>query len=290
MSNKIKFAFFGSSRFSTIVLDELEHAGYIPNCIITIPDKPKGRKMLLAPTPVKEWAQKRNIRVYDPVKLDAELIEKLNSPADGEKCVIFIVASYGKIIPKTIIDMPKYKTLNIHPSLLPKYRGASPLEGAMLDDAKHTGVTIMRIDEEMDHGPIIEEEAVDIDEWPIYEKFEEMMAKIGGRLLVKTMSSWIAGKIKEKEQNHDQASYTKKIIKEDGFIDLENDPYLNFRKIQAFHEWPQAYFLKKHNGKMIRIKITEASFQNGKLNIKKVIPEGKKEMPYEDFERGYKKI
>ncbi len=295
-----------------IVLDELEKTDYIPDCVITTPDKPKGRKLVLTPTLVKDWAIQRKIKVYDPAKLDAELISKLNQPSvsqigkrimsvipakagiqcgrrDEKSWDMFIVASYGKIIPNAIINIPRYKTLNIHPSLLPKYRGASPLQSAILDDSKQTGVSIMRIDEEMDHGPIVAQENVNVNEWPIYEEFEEMMAKIGGRLLVKIIPLWIAGEIKEREQVHGQATYTKKINKGAGLIELNDDPYLNFRKIQAFHEWPQAYFLIKHDGKEIRVKITKASFENSQLKVQKVIPEGGKEMPYEDFLRGYRK-
>jgi len=297
--SKIKFAFFGSSRLSVIVLDELEKTGLIPACIVTTPDKPKGRKLEITPNVVKEWATNKKIRIYDPAKLDETFIEML----EKESCDLFIVASYGKIIPKSIIDLPRHKTLNIHPSLLPEYRGPSPLPSAMLDNAKRTGVTIMRLDEEMDHGPIVAQEETIVAEWPVYEDFEEMMARKGAQLLARTLPDWVAGKIKEIEQDHSQATYTKKITKEDGLIDsadiASNAPqekaYTAFRKIQAFHEWPQAYFFIERDGKKIRVKVTQASFKkdpankNGKLIIEKVIPEGKKEMPYEDFVRGYLK-
>lgn len=283
-TSEIKYVFFGSSRFSVLVLDEMKKAGILPIAVVTTPDKPQGRKMIVTPTEVKVWAQKRNIPVYDAEKLDdtfADNLTKLN-------CDLFVVASYGKIIPAKIIDIPKHKTLNIHPSLLPKYRGASPLQSAVLDDAKDTGITIMRIDEKMDHGPIVAQEKVHIDEWPVYEEFEEMMARVGGKLLAQTIPKWIVGNIKESEQNHDEASYTKKIIKEDGLIDLSADPYLNFRKIQAYHVWPQAYFTIEHNGKSMKVKVTLASFENGKLKISRVLPEGGKEMSYDDFVRGYR--
>jgi methionyl-tRNA formyltransferase len=281
-SSKIKFAFFGSSRLSVIVLDELEKAGLIPACIVTTPDKPKGRKLTVTPNMVKEWAIKKNIPLCDPTKSD---------------CDLFIVASYGKIIPGAIINLPSHKTLNIHPSLLPQYRGPSPLPSAMLDDAKRTGVTIMRLDEEMDHGPIVAQQEITVEEWPIYEDFEEMMARKGAQLLARILPDWVAGKIAEKEQDHSKATYTKKITKEDGLIDpadiASNAPqekaYAAFRKIQAFHEWPQAYFFIERDGKKIRVKVTKASFNNDRLVLERVLPEGKKEMPYEDFARGYLK-
>jgi methionyl-tRNA formyltransferase len=167
----------------------------------------------------------------------------------------------------------------------------------MLDDAKRTGVTIMRLDEEMDHGPIVAQQEITVEEWPIYEDFEEMMARKGAQLLARILPDWVAGKIAEKEQDHSKATYTKKITKEDGLIDpadiASNAPqekaYAAFRKIQAFHEWPQAYFFIERDGKKIRVKVTKASFNNDRLVLERVLPEGKKEMPYEDFARGYLK-
>ncbi len=281
-ARNIRFAFFGSSRLSAIVLDELEKVGFMPACIVTTDDKPKGRSLEITPNVVKEWAIRKNIPLRDRASLNA---------SDGD---VFIVASYGKIIPKSIIDMPKNKTLNIHPSLLPKYRGPSPLPTAMLDDAKNTGVTIMRLDEEMDHGPIVAQEEVIVDEWPTYEDFEEIMARKGARLLARVLPDWVAGKIVEKPQDHSLATYTKKIVKEDGLVDPADlatgapreKAYDLFRKIQAFHQWPQAYFFAERGGKDIRVKIISAAFKDGGLVIEKVVPEGKKEMTYEAFLHG----
>ncbi len=306
----INFAFFGSSRLSVIVLDELKKLGCIPSLIVTTPDKPQGRKLILTPNVVKTWAIENNIKVVDPAKLDTTFIENLKLNIDNYP--LFIVASYGKIIPNAIIEMPVHKTLNIHPSLLPQYRGASPLPTAILEDTKITGVSIMQLDAEMDHGPIIVQKSININDhfkdWPTYEDFEEFMAKEGAKLLAKILPDWVAGKIKPKEQDHSKATYTKKITKEDAELKLSVDELKNsstisskkacdiFRKIQAYHQWPQAYlFIERvdENGisRKIRIKISEASFigdsSNGKLVINKVIPEGKKEMSYESFARGY---
>jgi methionyl-tRNA formyltransferase len=281
----MNFIFFGSSQFSIYILDELEKAGFAPSAIVTTPDKPKGRKLILSPTPVKEWGLKRNIKVYDPAKLDSTFTEELKK----ESADVFVVASYGKIIPGEIIFLPKGKTLNVHPSLLPKYRGASPLQSAILNDDKHTGVTIMRIDEKMDHGPIVAQKDITVTEWTPYEVFEEMMGQEGGKLLASILPDWVDGKIQEKEQDHTAATHCSKISKEDGELDLEADPYLNFRKIQAYHEWPQAYFFVNHGDKKVRVKVTSTSFEQGKLTLLKVIPEGGKEISYSDFERGYKK-
>ena len=294
----INFAFFGSSRFSVIVLDELERLSIIPTLIITTPDKPQGRKLIPKANVVKTWALTKNIKVYDPAKIDDDFVgdlknkyfDRLNKSenASADFFDLFIVASYGKILPEPLINLPSGKTLNIHTSLLPKYRGASPLQSAMLDDAKNTGITIMRINEKMDQGPIVTQKEITVSKWPIYEEFEELMAREGAKLLASILSDWVSGKIEEKEQDHSLASYTRKITKEDGLIDFTKDAYLNFRKIQAYHEWPGSYFFIARAGKKLRVKISVASFKDGKLLVEKVIPEGSKEMNYGDFVNGYK--
>lgn len=296
MKKETKFAFFGSSRFSVIVLDELERAGLLPAFVVTTPDKPQGRKMVMTPTPVKAWALARKIPVHDPAKLDENFVDVLKKYAAGaaNPVPVFVVASYGKIIPQTVLDIPKKGTLNIHPSLLPRYRGASPLQSAMLDDTKDTGVTIMQIDADMDHGPIVAQDKVQVNEWPTYEDFETLMATRGAQLLVHVLPDYMSGALKAVPQDHSAATFTKKITKEDGLVDLAGEQYAVFRKIQAFHEWPQAYFFIEHNSKKLRVKITSATWQAAKdgipakLVIQKVIPEGGKEMPFEDFKRGYK--
>lgn len=279
ISSAYSFAFFGSSRLSVIVLDELSKLGLAPEYIVTTPDKPRGRKLAVSPNEVKTWAIERNIPVID----------SLNGVADQKPVDAFVVASYGKIIRNGIINLPKHKTLNIHPSLLPKYRGASPLPSTILDDAKDTGVSIMRIDEEMDHGPIVAQKPVHMHEWPAYEDFEEMMAREGARLLAEVLPGWVAGTVAEKEQNHGETTYTRKFTKEDAEIRLDADPYETFRKIQAFQGWLGAYFFMDRAGAKIRVKVTKADYKNGHLTIEKVIPEGGKEMSYKDFFSGYVK-
>ena len=270
---------------SVFVLDELAKLNLKPTFIVTTPDKPQGRKLIMTPNVVKQWALRHSIPVFDPAKLDSAFLDLLRS----HQCDVYVVASFGRIFPEELLYIPPRKTLNIHPSLLPQYRGASPLPTAILDDTKHTGVTIMRLDKEMDHGPIVAQREIIIDEWPTYEVFEERMAREGAQLLASILPEWINGKILEREQDHTKATYTKQISKEDGRIDLAADPYTNFRKIQAYHHWPQAYFFIEKNDKNIRVKITHASFEKGVLAILSVIPEGGKEMPYRDFVNGYMK-
>jgi methionyl-tRNA formyltransferase len=280
MFNKIKIAFFGSSDFSIIVLDELKKLGIMPELIVTTPDKPQGRKLILTPTPVKVWANNNSIECIEPNKLkDLDFITKIT------EYNLFVVASYGKIIPKVVIDIPEHKVLNIHPSLLPKYRGASPLQEQILNNENNVGVSLMQIDEEMDHGGIIAQKKVDIVGWPVgFNALQNLLAKEGSVLLAETLPGWIKGKIKAVEQNHTEATFTKKIEKVDGLIDIKNgDQFKNYLKILAFEEWPRAFFEVEKKGQKIKVIVTKAIWKDGFLEIQRVIPEGKKEMDYKSF-------
>lgn len=278
--------FFGSSKFSIFCLEELKAKNILPSLIITTPDMPTGRGMLLTPTPVKIWAEQNKINCLSPQKLDSDFSSHLTP----ETYNLFLVASYGKIIPKNIIDMPKFGTLNIHPSLLPKYRGPSPVQAQILNDEKNVGVTIMLMDEQIDHGPIISQKTLEIPAWPVkLEELKKILAKASADLFAGILNDWMAGKIEPKEQNHTEATFTKKIIKADGLIDIvAGDPYNNFLKIQAYSTWPQAYFFITKGDKNIRVIVKEADYKNSKLEILRVRPEGKKEMPYKDFLNGLK--
>ncbi len=281
MFNKnIKIAFFGNSEFSLIILEELKKLGIMPDLIVTTPDKPQGRKLVLTPSVTKVWAENNSIEYIEPIKLKDESFVKKISEYN-----LFIVASYGKIIPKEIIELPEFHTLNIHPSLLPKYRGSSPLQEQILHDEKEVGVSIMMIDEQVDHGAIIAQKEVEIKNWPVgFNMLQEIMGKEGAKLLAKILPDWISGKITEKEQAHSEATFTKKVEKSDGLLDLESDGYKNYLKILAYEEWPGTYFIQNDK----RVIIKKVTYKNDRLIIEKVLPEGKKEMDYNDFLRGNK--
>jgi len=282
----LNIAFFGSPQFAVDVLNSLKENGVIPNLIITQSDKPAGRKLKLTPPEAKIWAEENNIPVFQPETLKKDGGE-IQTIVDKGPWDIFIVAAYGKIISRAVLDIPKHGTLNIHPSLLPKLRGASPLQSAILKE-NETGVSIMLLDEKMDHGPILAQEKTPIANWPPKaSELEKITAEVGGRMLAEIIPQWVAGKIEPREQDHSAATFTKKITKQDGLIELDDDPEKNFRKIQAFDIWPRAYFFTERNDKKIRVVITDAVFTDGKLIIKKVIPEGKKEMDYQSFLKGF---
>jgi len=299
MTNKnLNFAFFGTSEFAVKILDKLIENGYIPSLVITTPDKPQGRKMIMTPSPVKVFAQKHNLKIIQPERL------AVKPPLGGLTAKwldLFIVASYGKIIPKSILDIPKFGTLNVHPSLLPKFRGPSPIQSFILSGEEKTGATIMLMDEQVDHGPILAQRKLEFSisnfqfPKPSAKQLEEKLAELGGEMLIDAIPKWINGEIKAIEQNHDQATFTKKITKEDGLVDLEkNSPEIIYRKFLAFQPWPGIYyFVSKNNQPLspeasasqgkIRVIITDMELKDGLLLIKKVKPESKNEMEYEKF-------
>lgn len=281
-----RFVFFGTPRFAVIVLEELEKDGLRPVLVVTAPDRPAGRGLVLTPSPVKEWAAARNIPALTPERIrgNAGVLAVLRSnPVD-----CFVVAAYGQILPKEVLGMMPFGTLNVHPSLLPKFRGPSPIESAILSNETRTGVTIILLDEEMDHGPILaEEDDVPLEPRPRGSELEMTLAHKGGSLLASTMRRWIAKAIKPRPQEDWLATFTKKIAKEDGAIAIDGDPVTNWKKVRAFDAWPGAHFFTERHGKRIRVRINDAIMDdNNKLTITRVVPEGKKEMSYQDFLRG----
>jgi len=265
-----KIVFIGTPRFGAIVLEKLIPI-YKPILVITNPDKPRGRNNTVSPSPVKELALKNNI----PVQHDFNNIE----------CDLIITAAYGKIIPENILNIPTYKAINIHPSLLPKYRGPSPIQTAILNGEKETGVSIMVMDKEMDHGPILAQTKHKIAGYPTLEK---ELAEKGAELLIDIIPKYIKGEIKPKEQDHTKATFSKIIKKEDGKIDWNKSSQEIEQQVKAFNPWPGTFTFDKKSGK--RIKILEVKVSNNELIIEKVQPEGKKPMDYNDYLKGNDKL
>ena len=310
----VKFAFFGTSHIAVFVLDELKKAGLIPSLIVTTPDKAKGRGLAVQPSAVKAWALENKIDVLQPERLDSAFVERLRTTFYALRADLCIIVDYGKILPRTVLGIPRRGFLNVHPSLLPRLRGPSPIRSAILNDEKTTGVTIILVDEEMDHGPIVAQRRVPPPAggwrsgWPPHlSELEETLMQEGGRLLAQVLPQWVAGEIDAHEQNHDVATYSEKIEKEDGLLNLADSAELNLRKIRAYGGWPGTYaFFKRRGlnrakgavgrtpnetsshgvlGKKIRVGILDAHIDNGSLVIDRVKPEGKKEMGYDEFLR-----
>lgn len=260
-SKNVRFVFFGSSQISSYVLEELEMMGLSPILNIT--------------------------SAKDPLPM--EKLQELDAD-------VFVVASFGKILPKELIEMPKYGSINVHPSLLPKLRGPAPIQGAIMGLGE-PGVTIIKMDEKMDHGPILAQAKVTVTPWPDhYRVVEEKLGRAGGQILATLLPLWIQGEVEEKPQDHGGATYIKLIKKEDGLINLDDPAENNLKKVLAYSTWPGAYMFFSAKGgsaspgggkrREIRIVVKDAQIVEGKFVPTRVIPAGKKEMNWQDFLRG----
>ena len=248
---------------------ELKSRDFEVISVITAPDKPVGRKQVLTPSPVKKWALEANFEVLEPDRIrNPEWVAKIRDLVPN----LIVLTAYGQIIPQEILDIPKYKALNIHPSLLPKYRGASPIQSVILNGDTETGVCLMIMDAEMDHGPIIQSSKIKVQSPKItFKELSKQLSDAGADLLIKTLPNYIDGKIKPQEQDHAQATLCKLIKKEDGKIDWNKSAEEIERQIRAFQEWPESY--TDFNGKIL--KIIEADIEipsNTPLDIPSEIP------------------
>lgn len=252
-----KVIFMGTPELARTVLEKLiASKTYAPSLVITQPDRPVGRKHTLTPPPVKQCAEAHGIPVLQPQKIkDPELIARIAA----EEPDVIIVAAYGKIIPKEIIALPKRGILNVHTSLLPKYRGASPAQYAILSGDDITGATIMRIDEGLDTGPIISQNSIAIESNDTAETLLKKLAECGSELLMQTLPDWCDEKLEPYEQNHGVATLTKILSKEDGEIKAEYSAAYIERMIRAFTPWPGAYMrLALKDGTAMMLKVIHA--------------------------------
>ncbi len=275
-NNNLNFIFWGTPDVASETLQILKENGFLPSMIVTALDRPQGRKMIVTPPLVKVWAIENNIPYLQPKKLDDEFFNKLKAKSYN----LSIVVAYGKIIPENILKIPKLGSINIHYSLLPKYRGASPVESAILNGDLETGVTIQQMEYKMDAGPIITQEKVAILPDEKAPDLRKRLIKIGSELLLKILQTPLtpgrfpfAGR---KKQDESKATYCKKIEKEDGLINLNDNAIVNYNKFRAYATWPRTFFFEE--GK--RIIVTDAELKNGKFVIKKIIPENGKEINY----------
>ena len=273
------FAFWGTPEVSSKTLDILFNGGYIPKIIITSPESRSGRGMHINKTPVELWAIEHNIQCLKPEKIDDDFIKEFNN----FNIDLSIVVAYGKILPENIIQLPKLGTINIHYSLLPKYRGASPLEGALLNGDTTTGISIQQMVFKLDSGPIIKEIEVPIDIDATKEELRASLIKLGGEALCSVIPDIYSKNINPKYQEEEKATFCKKIKKEDGLINPSINQKENYNKYRAFYGWPGVYFFTQKDNKDIRIKIVKAKYENDSFIIERVIPEGKKEISYQDF-------
>jgi len=229
-----KIIFFGTSDFAVPALKKLKDSGFVEIiAVVTQPDKPAGRKQLPLTSPVKKATLELGLKVLQP--------EILNSTFHIPPADVFVVASYGKMVPSEILRIPRFGVLNIHPSLLPKYRGPSPIQTTILNRDKETGVTIIKLDEEMDHGDIVAYSTFHIPYSIFYKDLHDKLAQVGAELLVQTLSNYIAGNIKPIPQDHQKATFTKIITKQNGRINWSKSAEEIDAQVRALHVWPVAW-------------------------------------------------
>ena len=304
----MRIAFMGTSQFSVPALEKLIASGHEVVAVYTRPDRLAGRGRKQSLTPVKEVALGQDIPVFQPETLkNASEIDRLT----GLKPDVIIVVAFGQILPQDVLDIPSFGCLNIHPSLLPKYRGASPIVSAILAGDEQTGVTIMLLDAGMDTGPVLAQRKIFIDSEDTAGSLEAKLAEVGADILIGTLSKWFEHKLVPERQDNRRAIYTGQISKRDGELDWGLPAVELARRARAFYPWPGCYTNWK--GKTLRILkavplsataqiepgiIVGLSSEGevsvgvgtgeGLLGLRQVQIEGKKAMPAADFMRGQK--
>ena len=302
----MKIVYMGTPDFAVPPLAALVKAGYEVTAVITQPDKPKGRGKTLLPTPVKEEAMKHEITVYQPQKVrDPEFVEVLRNLAPD----MIVVAAFGQIIPKEILDMPKYGCINIHASLLPKYRGAAPIQQAVIDGEKESGVTIMKMGMGLDTGDMISQAVVTLSEDETGGSLFDRLAETGASLLIQTIPSIENGTATYTKQPEESPTpYAAMITKKMGLLDFSRNAEVLERLVRGMNPWPSAYtYLNNKTLKVWKAVVEDA--ESGKvapgtivgvdkkgihvacgekiLVLQEVQLEGKKRMETDAFLRGY---
>ncbi len=298
----LKVVFMGTPEFSVPVLKSLIE---LTNVVLVVsqPDKEVGRKRILTPSPVKACALEHNIEVFTPKKIREEYEVVLNHKPD-----VIITCAYGQIVPKQMLDYPDYGCINIHGSLLPKYRGASPIQSAIMNGDEVTGITLMYMEEGLDTGNIIHAKEIKISDNDTYGTLSEKLSLLGRDLLISTLPKIIEGENFDIPQNDDEATHTVKIKREDERLDFTKTRKELHNFVRALNPTPYANILvngeewkiietevgEEKQGKVGTVtSVNKDSFgvlaSDGELLIKRIKVAGKKEMSVKDFFNGYKK-
>lgn len=295
-----KLAFFGTQEFGKGILEALiKSSDFEIVAVFTQPDRPVGRKQEVQKSPVKILAEDHSLKIYQPESLKNYAMPDLGADLN-------VVCQYGLIIPQAVLDSAKRGSINIHTSLLPKYRGASPIQSAILNGEKETGVTIMLMDSKMDHGPILAQEKVVIAPDDNYLTLSDKMLPVACELLLKTIREYLAGDIAPQEQNHEQATLCKMFDREDGKADFTKSAVEIYNQFRGLYAWPGIFtFFENKRIKLLNIKPVEKKLQPGKfvaengrlfigcavnsIEVFELQIEGKKPMDAKAFINGYLK-
>ena len=302
----MKVVFMGTPDFAVGTLEAIVGAGHEVAAVVTQPDKPKGRGGVMAMSPVKECALSHGLTVLQPLKArNPEFIEEIKAINPD----VIVVVAFGQIIPSEIIHMPKFGCINVHASLLPKYRGASPIQWTVLDGCEYSGVTTMLMDEGIDTGDILETATVKLDERETGGSLFDRLSLVGAKLLVETLDKAEAGQLHPVKQDDSQSSYVRMIDKSFGLMDFTQPVEVLERKVRALNPWPSAFthmdekLLKIWDATVIKDSSVKAgdygkvktdgktcfmvACDGGYLSVNELQLEGKKRMKVEDFLRGY---
>ncbi len=247
----------GTSRLAEVVLESLLKEKYNVAAVFTQPDKKAGREKKLKISPVKKLSKKHKIALFQPERLDNAVIGMIKKL----KPDLIIVAAYGKILPKEILEIPGFGSLNVHASLLPKFRGPSPVQNALMAGEKETGATIMLMDEGVDTGDILSQKAVKISAKDTRPVLSLKLARLGSTLLLKTIPLWIEGKIKRKKQDEARAILCQLIERNDGRIFWDEKAEIIYNKYRALSPWPGIFCFWENNDFLKRIKLLKISFR-----------------------------
>lgn len=304
----MKIVFFGTSQFAVSALKKLKTSGYSVVAVITQPDKKSGRHLRVSSSPVKEEARKLEIPICQPQNItERDFITNLKS-FDAD---FFVVVGFGKVLTKEILDIPQYCSLNIHASLLPRYRGAAPVKWAMVNGEEKTGATIIRMNEKMDGGDIVLQKELKIEDADTSQTLDNKLAAMGAELLIEAIELINGGKANFTKQNDKYATFAPKLTKKDGRIDWNQDTLSILNKVKGLKPWPGTYsFLEGH---LLKIISAEPKFdkafsrfspgevviadeerglfvktKDGAIAILELQLEGKKRMSCKDFLRGRK--
>lgn len=304
MSQSLNLVFCGTPSFAVPTLEKLVASGFLVKLVVTQPDKPRGRGLELAASPVKQKAAELGLPITQPdkIKTNQEFREQLEALRPDA----IIVVGYGRIIPQWMIDLPRFGNVNLHASLLPKYRGAAPIQWAIASGENVTGVTTMRIDAGLDTGDILLQKEVPIAPNDTAVSLAPALASIGADLMIKTLHSLEAGLIRPVPQDHARASLAPILQKEDGRIDFRRTAAEICNRLRGFQPWPGAF--TTFRGKNLQVWDAVAAErsapagellvendvllagcqQGGALALLEVQPEGKKRMRGSDFVHGYR--
>ncbi len=275
------FAFFGTPDVARDTLSELFEFGIVPTVVITNPPAKSGRGMILTKTPVDLFAKEKNIPLLTPKILDEKNIREIQS----YNCDFAIVVAYGKIFPETLIKTFQRGVVNVHYSLLPKYRGAAPVETALAHGEITTGVSLQYMQRELDAGDIIATIPVKIELIDTAQTLFKKLIPAGTKLLRDSIQAIASGAVVAIAQDAAKATYAPKIKKEAGLITMQWGALALWNQYRAYGKRPGTYFYAIRNEKRIRAKVCNATYENDSFFIQRIVPEGKKEQSYEEFLR-----